>query len=105
MHSFLREDDVSFSRALLESALAGQSAISKDLSFSDLDQLWAVMQPISFADCSLSRLSSVRQAGCAVLEVVGCWDESLHYSLLRYSTQLRAPSSLDLRHLSVEDPR
>ena len=79
MHSFLREDDVSFSRAPLETALAGQSAISKDLSFSDLDQLWAVMQPISFADCSLSRLSSVRQAGCAVLEVVGCWNESLLY--------------------------
>jgi hypothetical protein len=35
------------------------------------------LNPISYADCSLSRLSSGRQVGCVVFEVVGCWAESL----------------------------
>jgi hypothetical protein len=39
---------------------------------------WLLLfQTISYTDCSLLRLSSSRQDGCVVLEVVGCWPESL----------------------------
>jgi hypothetical protein len=48
---FWRADDVSIDSATLETVLAGQSAISKDLSFSDVDQLIIVHNATKSLPC------------------------------------------------------
>jgi hypothetical protein len=66
-----------------------------------------LFRTISYADCSLSRLSSSRPVGCVVREVVGCWAESLanQQRIARDSDQgLRSESREKKRHTRREPP-
>ena len=63
---------------LTDASFCPHTAKQKEIGFEEAKNLEGdrgyprMSTAISCADCSLSRLSSRRQVGCVVLEVVGC---------------------------------